>query len=71
MLVNPSYQPCKFRTKNWAEINDDAQGTYNVNSQIKFKTTRLMSGLCNYSDVYILIKGILTVANTGVAATPS
>ena len=25
-----------------------------------------MSGLCNYSDVYILIKGTLTVANTGV-----
>ena len=30
-----------------------------------------MSGLCNYSDVYILIKGTLTVANTRVAATPS
>ena len=28
----------KFRTKNWAEINDDARGTYNTNSQIKFKT---------------------------------
>ena len=28
----------KFRTKNWAEIIDDARGTYNTNSQIKFKT---------------------------------
>ena len=69
--MNPSYQPSKFRTKNWVEINDDAQGTYNINSQIKFKTTMLKSVLCNYSDAYILIKGNLTVANTGVAATPS
>ena len=34
-----SNQPSKFRTKNWVEINDESRGTYNVNSQIKFKTT--------------------------------
>ena len=34
-----SNQPSKFRTKNWVEINDESGGTYNVNSQIKFKTT--------------------------------
>ena len=28
-------QPTKFRTKNWVEINDDARGTYNTDSQIK------------------------------------
>ena len=38
------------------EINDDARGTYNINSQIKFKTTMLKSSLYDYSDVYILVK---------------
>ena len=29
-----------------------------VNSQIKFKTLMLKSSLCDYSDAYILVKGI-------------
>ena len=36
-------QPSKFRTRNWVEINDESRGVYNVNSQIKFKTTMLKS----------------------------
>ena len=35
---NTTNQPFKFTTKNWVEINDDARGTYNTNSQVKFKT---------------------------------
>ena len=38
---NTLNQPSKFRTRNWIEINDESRGTYNVNSQIKFKTTML------------------------------
>ena len=38
LLDNTSNQPSKFRTKNWIEINDESRGTYNGNSQIKFKT---------------------------------
>ena len=45
MLDNTPNQPTKSRTKNWAEINDESRGTYNVNSQIKFKTTTLKSSL--------------------------
>ena len=41
LLDNTSNQPSKFRTENWVEINDDSQGTYNTNSQIKFKTSML------------------------------
>ena len=41
-LINgASNQPSKFRKKNWVEINDKSRGIYNVNSQIKFKTTML------------------------------
>ena len=31
--------------KIWGEINDKSTETCNINSQIKFKTTMLMSGL--------------------------
>ena len=57
LLDNQPNQPLKFRTKNWFEINDESRGTYNVNSQIKLKTTMLKSSLCDYSDAYILVKG--------------
>ena len=52
---NTPNQLSKFRTKNWVNINDESRGTYNVNSQIKFKTSMLRSSLCNYSDIYIYI----------------
>ena len=38
----------------WLEIYNDSRGTYNTNSQIKFKTSMLRSSLCDYSDPYIL-----------------
>ena len=54
LLENVPIQPIKFRTKNWFEINDDSRGTYNTNSQIKFKTLMLRSSLYDYNDAYIL-----------------
>ena len=65
---NKPNQPSKFRTKNWVEINDESRGTYNVNSQIKFKTTMLKSSLCDYSDAYILVKGTITITGAGADA---
>ena len=56
------YQPAKFRTKTWFEINDEERQTYNTNSQIKFKTSILRANLCDYSDAYIFSKGTITVA---------
>ena len=56
LIDDASNQPSKFRIKTWVEINDESRGTYNVNSQIKFKTTMLKSSLCNYSDGYIFVK---------------
>ena len=61
---NTLNQPSKFRIRNWAEINDESRGAYNVNSQIKFNTTMFKSSLCDYSDAYILVKGTITVNNT-------
>ena len=64
MLDNTSNQPPKFKTKNWVEINDESQGTYNKDNQIRFETSMLRSSLCDYSDAYILVKGTITVVNT-------
>ena len=68
MIDDASNQPSKFRTKNWLKINDESRGTYNVNSQIKFKTTMLKSSLCDYSDAYILVKGKITIIGRGADA---
>ena len=52
------------------EINDQSGGVYNVNSDIRFKTTMLKCRLCNYSDAYILSKRRITItgARADVAA---
>ena len=68
LIDDTSNQPSKFRTKNWVEINDESRGTYNVNNQIKFKTTMLKSSLCDYSDAYILVKGTITITGAGADA---
>ena len=67
LIDDASNQPSKFRTRNWVEINDESRGAYNVNSQIKFKTTMLRSSLCDYSDAYILVKGTISANNTAAA----
>ena len=41
-------------------MNDDSCGTYNTNSQIKFKTSMLKSSLCDYSDAYLHVSGTIT-----------
>ena len=67
LLNDESNKPSKFKTRNWAEMNDEARGTYSPNKQIKFKTSMLRSILCDYGDVYILVKGNITVNNTAAA----
>ena len=65
LIDSASSQPSKFRTENWGEINDESRGTYNVNSQIKFKATMLKSSLCDYSDAYIFAKRKITITEEG------
>ena len=67
LLDDASNQLSRFKTKNWVEMNDESRGTYNVHSQIKFKTTIIKSSLCDYGDVYILANGTITVNNTAAA----
>ena len=32
-------------------------GTYNINSQLKFRATQVRFILCAYSDAYVIVKG--------------
>ena len=57
--------------KNWVEINDKSRGAYDVNTQIKFITTMLKSSLRDQSDACMLVKGKITLNNTGTAAAPN
>ena len=64
LLDTASNQPSKFRIRNWFEINDEARGTYTSND-IKFKTIMPKSNLCDYADVYILVKETITITGAG------
>ena len=65
MLDDAPNEPSKFKTKNRVEINDQSRGTYNDNSQIKFKNTMLKSSLCDYINAYIFVKGKMTITGAG------
>ena len=65
LLDNTLNQPPKSRIKNWTKIKDQSRGTYNINSDIRLKTTMLKSSLCDYSDAYILVKGRITITGAG------
>ena len=64
LVDGASNQPSKFRTRNWVEINNESRGTYTSND-IKFKSAMLRSNLCDYADVYILVKWTITVTGAG------
>ena len=53
----------KFITKKWVKVHDQsgsADDRYKPNKQLRFKT----SVLCDYSDVYIVAKGDITLTKT-------
>ena len=68
LLGNTPNQPSKFRTGNWVEVNDESHRTYNINSQIKFKTSMWRSSLYDDSDAYILVSATIKFPNITVAA---
>ena len=53
----------KFVTKNWIEVYDQSQGNYDINKEIRIKTSMLRSDLSGFSDTYIVVKGNVTVTN--------
>ena len=64
LLDNTPNQPCRFKAKNWVEVNNESRVMYKKDNQIRFETSMLRSSLCDYGDAYILVKGTITVAKT-------
>ena len=57
----------RFVTKKWVEVYDQSEKNYNVNKEIRIKTSMLKSDLCDYSDAYIVVKGTITVLRPNAA----
>ena len=51
----------RFVTKKWIEVYDQSGGNYNVNKEIRIKTSMLRSDLCDFSDAYIVVEGDITL----------
>ena len=43
------------------KVYDQSEKNYNVNKEIRIKTPMLRSDLCDSSDVYIVVKGDITL----------
>ena len=53
----------RFATKKWIKVYDQSEKNYNVNKEIRIKTTMLISDLCDFSDAYVAVKGVIAVTN--------
>ena len=53
----------RFVAKKWIEVYDQPEKDYDLNKEIRIKTSMLRSDLCNFSDAYIVVEGTITVIN--------
>ena len=53
----------RFVTKKWVEVYDQSGGSYNVNKEIRIETSMLRSDLYDFSDAYIVVKGVIVVTD--------
>ena len=53
----------RYVIKKWIEVYDQSEKNYNVNKEIRFKTSTLRSDLCDFSVAYIVVKGNITVTS--------
>ena len=55
-----------FVAKKWIDVNGLSSSQYSVNKNLRFKSSMLRSD-CDYSDVYIVVKGRISVTGTDTA----
>ena len=48
-------------TKKWVKVYDQSEKNYSPNKEIRIKTSMLRSDLCDFSDVYIVLEGDITL----------
>ena len=60
LLNDSSSEESKFATKKWYVIDiQETKDKYKQSDTIKFETETIKSSLCNYSNAFILVTGIL------------
>ena len=59
-LLNESSDK-KFVTRKWNIVNDQSKLNYSVGSETMYSTEVLKSKLCDYTDVYIPVRGDITI----------
>ena len=64
LLNSSENEYSKFATKKWYVIDSESKGNYLHENPIKFLTNSLESSLCDYSDAYVLVTGIIAVVGT-------
>ena len=71
LLNDPSSEQSRLATKKWYVIGiRTTKVKYKQGNTIKFETETIKSNLCDYSDVFILVKGNITLnsdINTHIA----
>ena len=53
----------RFVAKKWVEVYGQSEKNYDVNKEIRIKTSMLRSDLCDFNDAYIVVKGTITITN--------
>ena len=61
----------RFVTKKWVKVYVQSGGNYNVNKEIRIKTSMLRSDLCDYSDAYVVADDFEAPNNTADNANAS
>ena len=56
----------KFVTRNWNVVNDQSNANYCVGNEIIYSIEVLKSNFCDLNDVYILIRGGITIIGNNV-----
>ena len=57
----------RFVNKKWIEVYDESEENYDVNQEIRIKTSMLRSDLCGFKDAYIVVKGTITILRPNAA----
>ena len=59
--LNNEINDSKFVTRKWNNVNDNSKSSYDATNEITYNTEILKSNLCDYNNVYILVRGDITV----------
>ena len=51
----------RFVTKKCMKVYDHSEKNYNIDSEMRIKTSVLIPDLCNYCNAYIVVKGTIAV----------